>query len=445
MATDLLLHALGPGGADPEAVALVTPEDGVWSYGGLNRSVEDRADELRSEGCLAGWVYPITGRTDAESIIEVLALWRAGAVPAPLNPALTGREEEAARSELLELRTGAQAVLWTSGTSGRPRGVAIGWEAFVASANGARRRLDLGENDVWLASLSPAHIGGLALLTRALLLGSAVVAADRADAARTWALICGEGLPVGYNRAVTHLSLVPTQLARLIEAAGASAPPESFRCALIGGARAPTDLVDRALASGWPIALTYGMTEMTSQVATAPPALVTRKPGTVGRPLDGVELRIAEDGEILTRGVTLADGYPGSEEPFTDQDGWYATGDLGRSDADGDLWITGRRVDRIVTGGVTVDALEVEEALRSHPAVSDVCVVGVPDEEWGERVAAWIVPVEGEADPVALEDYARERLSPAKRPRVWHFDAELPTNANGKADRPRIRSFLAGA
>jgi O-succinylbenzoic acid--CoA ligase len=197
--------------------------------------------------------------------------------------------------------------------------------------------------------------------------------------------------------------------------------------------------VARALGEGWPLALTYGMTEMTSQVATAPPERVRAKPGTVGAPLDGAEVRVAPDGEILTRGATLALGYVGAEAPLRDPDGWYHTGDLGRVDHDGDLWVTGRRSDRIVSGGVNVDAHEVEAALREHPAVGDACVVGVPDDRWGEAVAAALVPRGGPVDLDGLADWLRGRLSPAKRPRRWRVVEALPLNANGKVDRGAVR------
>jgi len=245
----------------------------------------------------------------------------------------------------------------------------------------------------------------------------------------------------GLLRPVTHVSLVPTQLLRLLDHR-ADGPPPSFRCALIGGARAPADLVSRALEAGWPLALTYGMTEMTSQVATAPPDLVRAKPGALGEPLEGVELKVDGGGEILVRGRTQAIGYVGSDEAIADADGWHHTGDLGHIDDVGDVWVTGRRIDRIVSGGVTVDALEVEQALRGHPAVADACVVGVSDAEWGEVVGACVVPAEGEFDLDVVDESLRERLSVAKRPRFWWVEKELPLNAHGKVERARVKTLL---
>jgi acyl-CoA synthetase (AMP-forming)/AMP-acid ligase II len=134
----------------------------------------------------------------------------------------------------------------------------------------------------------------------------------------------------------------------------------------------------------------------------------------------------------------------GAEVPLRDAEGWYHTGDLGRVDEEGDLWITGRRSERIVSGGVNVDAHEVEAALRAHPAVGDACVVGLDDERWGEVVGAAVVPATGELDVDALAAWVVERLSPAKRPRRWLVTASLPLNPNGKVDRLAVRREMLG-
>ena len=130
--------------------------------------------------------------------------------------------------------------------------------------------------------------------------------------------------------------------------------------------------------------------------------------------------------------------------PLVDADGWYATGDLGHLDEEGHLWVTGRRSERIISGGVTVDPREVEAVLRAHPAVVDVCVVGLPDAEWGEKLAAAVVPVEGAFDLEEVDAWSRERLGPPRRPRRWLLLNELPLNANGKVDRATVRGrFLS--
>ena len=451
MVVDLLEWVLagkrGPT-VDPARVALLWP-GGSCTYEELNRRVDARARVLAREGVEARVIRPFVASNDVNGIIPLLATWRCGATLVPLNPKLTRVEADVACTTLERAATGAQVILWTSGTAGTPRGVALSFDNLCANTTAVGDRLGSSADDVWLASLSIAHVGGLVLVVRALMTGAAVFAAGAFDVEVASDLIGGQrpsndGRPSGgVPRPVTHVSLVPTQLLRLLDHR-AEGPPPSFRCALIGGAHAPADLVTRALDAGWPISLTYGMTEMTSQVATAPPDRVRAKPGALGKPLEGVELKIDGSGEILVRGATRAIGYVGSDEAIADADGWYHTGDLGHIDDVGDVWVTGRRIDRIVSGGVTVDAVEVEEALRAHPAVADACVVGVSDAEWGEVVGACVVPAEGEFDLDAVDESLRERLSVAKCPRLWCIENELPLNANGKVERERVRSLLEG-
>ena len=441
MVVDVLARVSAP----PDRTVLWDAE-GAWTYAELAARVDERAADLDAVGHGPGEVVPVVLDADLEGIVTLLALWRVGATPAPLSSRLTETERDAARRALAGVAGGAQAVLWTSGTAGRPRGVALTFDALDASARASAERLALGAEDVWLASLSPAHVGGLALVTRALLLGSRLVAVGPLEAVAVGALVDGRGAPPGVT--VTHLSVVPTQLVRLLEVRGGAPPPPSLRCVLVGGGAAPAGLVARALDAGWPLALTYGLTEATSQVATAPPDVVRRKPGTVGSALPGVELGVADDGEILVRGATLASGCIASDDALLGEDGWLHTGDLGRLDADGDLWVTGRRMDRIVSGGVTVDAAEVEEALRTHPGVRDAGVVGLPDEEWGERVGAWVEPVDASTTDrliTSLDGFLRSRLTGAKLPRVYHVAPGLPRNANGKLDRGRVREALLAA
>ncbi|HSG09623.1 MAG TPA: AMP-binding protein [Longimicrobiales bacterium] len=451
---DLLQAALHEG-CDPGAVALIARAGGAmlgpasstaYALSDLEPLVDARAALLAAEGAEASRILPVCLEPDADGVLTLLALWRLGVTPAPLNPRLTERETAHARAAL-EGRAGegAQVVLWTSGTSGRPRGVALSYGALSAHVAAVRRRLGLDPlRDTWLGSLSLAHVGGLMLAFRSILTGSRLVAFGAVTPEETWGLVRGDLLPTGLSTPVTHASLVPTQLKRLLDATGDAAPPPSFRCLLLGGAHTPVDLLARARAAGWPVALTYGMTEMCSQVATATPGQVEAKPGCVGPPLDGVELRIAETEEVLVRGPSLAAGYLDGT-PLLDADGWYHTGDLGRLDEAGDLWITGRRSDRIISGGVNVDAAEVEDVLRGHPSVVDACVAGVPDEEWGEVVAAWVVPVEGEFDVDEVDAWLRDRLAGPKRPRRWVVESDLPLNANGKVDRAMVRALLGGS
>jgi len=329
------------------------------------------------------------------------------------------------------------AVLRTSGTGGRARAVALTRRNFAASARAVRARLALGPDDAWYASLSLAHIGGMALVDRALAAGSRVVVRGE------WRLeVLGELIGTG---AISHVSLVPTMLGRLLDAGLPRPLPASLRCVLLGGAGAPSALLERALSAGLPLALTYGMTETCSQVATAPPALVRANPGSAGAPLDGVEVRIAADGEIEVRGDMVARAYHRGG-PITGPGGWYRTGDLGGFDRDGHLRVTGRKAHRIVSGGVNVDPADVEQVLAAHPAVAEAAVAGLLDPAWGERVAAAIVPAAGrEVHAEALHRHCRDALGPAARPRALVVLADLPRNPNGKVDRARLAILLSGA
>ncbi len=363
----------------------------------------------------------------------------------------------------------------TSGTSGRPRGVRLSLANHRACQRAAARRLGLGPEDRWLATLSPAHVGGVALVLRAAFTGARLVLRSGFDAEAL--------LELADEDRISHASLVPTMLRRLLEIRGAEPAPEALGGLLVGGDAADPSLLTAALERGWPVCPTYGLTEAASQVATAPPAVAREHPTSVGRPLEGVEVRI-EGGEILVRGPTVGLGYLGSDrapgsvvregrviprqgeetpggdgvdagaqeagEALVDGDGWLRTGDGGRLDDAGRLHVTGRLSERIVTGGVTVDPTEVERVLRAHPEVRDACVVGVPDEEWGERVSAAVErdPDAPEADPddplgrAELAVWFGDRLAPAKRPRQVRFVDELPRTPEDKPDRETVRRWL---
>jgi o-succinylbenzoate---CoA ligase len=456
----------------PDAQALVGREQ-VWSYARVEQAVAHRCEGFGADGVAPGDRCPVVVRTEPAAVVELLALWRYGAIPIPLNPRLTPSESASASVELsvAVVPESTQVIVRTSGTSGHPRGVALSWQNLHANVRASEQRLGLGTDEVWLATLSPGHVGWLAMIVRAVLLGGSIVMRGPMSTAEMSAVLDGDvhlahapgisgdsgGVPGGAKDtrigsgatsadppgAPTRVSLVPTQLHRLLDYRGTRPAPERLRSALIGGAHTPASLVARALDHGWPLALTYGATEMTSQIATAPPALTREKPGTAGLPMPGVNVRFDEEGQILARGATLALGYVASDgNALSDPDGWYRTGDLGHVDDDGHLWITGRRIDRIVSGGVTVDALEVEDALRAHPTIIDACVVGVPDEEWGERVGAWIDPVVGEFELEEVERHIRACLAGPKRPRAWYVGGDLPRNRNGKVDRVAVRLAL---
>jgi o-succinylbenzoate---CoA ligase len=371
-----------------------------------------------------------TGSRGAPALSIAAAAWLGGD-PETGEPALSSFTP--APDDLL-------AVLWTSGTGGTPRGVELTRRNLEASARAAAAHLALRPQDRWYAALGLAHVGGLALVTRAAFTGSAVVPRPSFDA--------GDFLTLAEGGAITHASLVPAMLHRVLELHGERPAPPALRCILVGGAPAPRALVERAVELGFPVALTYGLTEATSQVATAPPDLVRRAVAEglefSAPPLPGVELRIFE-GEILVRGATVARGFFRHADP-TDagafprgEDEWLRTGDRGRLDEEGRLVVSGRISDRIISGGVNVDPVAVEEVVRSHSSIREAAVVGLPDPEWGEKVAVAAVLRPGASlDSDALLDFTRPLLSPAARPRALLVVDALPLNPGGKVDRRRL-------
>ena len=456
-------------------------EDGerALTYEELSQEAAEVARRLRTLGVGRGRVVGLVGRLNGDVLAALHGIWKAGGTVAPFNDRWTenemvraleiltphlllagdgpqgfledphfstdrkvfrlGSSADSSRPSLFEMEPSLEALpglpmesdaahLLSSGTSGRPRVVRITARNLLASARGSQERLDLSPSDRWLGSLSLSHVGGVALVTRASAVGSALVLRGLFKTTTFLAL-----LEAG---AITHASLVPTMLHQMLEAWGDRAAPDSLRCLLIGGAPAREDLVQAALDAGFPIALTYGLTEASSQVATAPPALVREKPGTVGDPLPGVRIRVSDSGELLVKGPTVAPGEARAG-------GWLHTGDLAFQDADGHLWVTGRRSDRIISGGVNVDPAEVAKVLEAHPQVEEAVALGVPDQEWGERVVAFVVsrfpglPLKEE-----LDELARSTLSPAKRPRSIEFLDSLPRNPNGKVDREKVMDLL---
>jgi o-succinylbenzoate---CoA ligase len=311
------------------------------------------------------------------------------------------------------LELGAVAtVMHTSGTTAAPRPVELTYANWQASALASAVALGLDPEERWLCPMPLAHVGGLSIVVRSAIYGTTAVLLERFRVDQVLALLADRG------RRITLVSLVPTMLARLLDA-GLRAPP-TLRWALLGGGPISPALLERARGAGVPVAPTYGMTEACSQIATH------------GYPLTGVELRTASDGELLVRGPMVA---PGSLGP----DGWLHTGDLGELGQDGPLRITGRKSDTIITGGENVAPTEVEAVLLEHPAVADAAVHARPDPEWGEAVIARVVLGDGiSVDPEALRGHCAARLAPFKVPKTIEFADELPRTASGKLIRGRL-------
>jgi O-succinylbenzoic acid--CoA ligase len=327
-------------------------------------------------------------------------------------------------------------VLYTSGTSGRPKGACLTWGNFEASARAAADRLGDAVAGRWLACMPLFHVGGLSILMRNVLHGGPVRLHSRFDAAAVSATL-DQG-------DIAAVSFVPTMLSRLLAARGARPAPPGLRVVLLGGAAAAPELVERALAAGYPVCPTYGLTEATSQVATGAPPSPGAKHAAPMLPVLGTDVRIVVEGrdmppdapgEILVRGPTVMRGYLHAPDASAQalRGGWLHTGDIGYLDIDGGLHVLDRRNDLVVSGGENVYPAEIEAVLLEHPAVADAGVTGLPDADLGARVVAWIVVANG-ASVTAYElvRHCRTRLAGYKAPREFRFVDALPRNASGK-------------
>ncbi|WP_433266025.1 o-succinylbenzoate--CoA ligase [Actinosynnema sp. CS-041913] len=320
--------------------------------------------------------------------------------------------------------TKAALAVGTSGSTGDPKVVLLSAAALVASAELTHARL--GGPGTWLLALPTGHIAGVQVLVRSVVAGTEPGVMDLSTGFRA------SGFATAARAVLTrpgphYTALVPTQLARLVATDGPGlAAIREFDAVLIGGAATPPSLLARARAAGVRVVTTYGMSETAG--------------GCVydGVPLDGVRLRL-NDGRIEIAGPVLALGYQGGE-PFGE---WFRTGDLGRL-TDGRLEVIGRADDVIISGGENVSPTEVERVLAAQPGVHEVCVVGVPDPEWGQAVAAAVVPTDPDTPP-AEDDLAaavRAAVGRCAAPKQVAYLPELPLKGPGKVDRAAVaRTF----
>ena len=302
----------------------------------------------------------------------------------------------------------------SSGTSGEPKPIELTAANHLWSALASALNLGVERDDRWLCCMPLNHVGGLTILLRSVIYGTGALIHDGFDVDRVSAAL-DEG-------DVSIVSLVSTQLVRLLDAGAAVEVP---RLLLLGGGPVPGDVLEEALGRGATVVQTYGLTEACSQVCTLAPDEAREHAGSAGRALPGIEVRI-EAGEILVRGPIVA---PAALAP----DGWLHTGDLGRLDDSGYLWVEGRRGDLIVSGGENVRPQRVEEAMRTHPGVADVAVAGREDREWGQVVVAFVVGSTGETPTESdLIAHGRERLAVHEVPKRVEFVEELPRTGSGK-------------
>ncbi len=332
------------------------------------------------------------------------------------------------------LQRPADSLAWiiaTSGSEGMPKGVMLTAGNLQAAAQASLVATPLGPGDRWLACLPLFHIGGLSILARCDAAGAEAVLCSPFALARVRAELATGG--------ITHLSVVPTMLAQLIQ--DETPPPASLRHVLVGGAALSEALAQQASTLGWPIQPTYGMSETAAQVATLPRLPTDWQQGQVGPAVAGLEIRCDAAGRIGIRGPSVMAGYanPARERGHGLADGWFITEDLGEMDATGQLTVKGRRDDVVVTGGKKIQPIQVESLLNACPGLREVAILGIPDPLWGERLA---LAYTGDWSESAILDWCRAHLSGAYRPRFALRLSSLPLLSNGKLDRKTLRERL---
>jgi malonyl-CoA/methylmalonyl-CoA synthetase len=460
--------------AEPEKPVLFEARRGWVTAGALDKASRRVAARLHHAGLRPGDRLLISAATSLELVEAHVAALRLGLVVVPANTAYREREmthlvtdatpaaavvDDPERAAWIERASGGRTLVigpdvdlpdgppvevdrvaaadpallcYTSGTTGSPKGAVLSHANVLASAESVRLAWRWTSEDRLVLALPLFHFHGLGVgLHGTLLAGASAVLLPRFDPDALLDAAAGHEATLFFG--------VPTMYARL---AGSPRLPELSRLRLCVSGSAPLapDLFERIEAgSGQRLLERYGTTESGMNVSS--PHDGERRPGAVGFPLPGVELRLDDGGEILVRGPSVFSGYwenPAATEAAFAGEGWFRTGDIGELDGDGYLCLVGRAKELIITGGLNVYPREVEEVLATHPAVAEVAVAGVPDDEWGEVVTAFVVPAGAPPDPSEILAHAAGQLAAFKRPRAVRFVKSLPRNALGKILRHEL-------
>jgi O-succinylbenzoic acid--CoA ligase len=447
-----LIRVRSPATNDP---AIVTPGQAI-TYTQLLSAVNTCAAKLQKRGVKAGDRIAIVEPNTPAHIIALLALWSLKAVACPVSTRLPKgtlhdqlhqiRARHMAPSRFIDrsvlfsrvlptrdlnyTQNQPATILFTSGTSAYPKAVLHTIGNYIASAQGANECLPLGPGDRWLLSLPLYHVGGLGILFRCLLAKAAVAVAPA-------------NIPLirSLTRAgITHLSLVPTQLFRLLNTYKGQRRLKGLKlkAVLVGGGPIAQALLDRALAVGLPVYTTYGMTEMASQIATArypAPVSVLRKR----------KVKISPQGEILVQGATLCSGYVHGDtiDLPVDKEGWFATGDLGTLDHRKHLTVTGRKDNMFISGGENIQPEEIERYLGHIDTIEDCMVVPRPCEEFGFRPVAFIKGGAGRRPQRAeLDQYLLAHLPKFKIPERYYRWPDFSDHTKIKLNRHYLAEII---
>ncbi len=465
----------------PDKVALSFEKE-KWTFAQLMDQASTLAGQLKTNGLNEGDRIALLGTSNAEMVFIIHACMLAGLEIVMLNSRLTKKEIEyqlddsgaatvivsdelsgvvadtPVRQLLFSMIKGSAeqqfiiqdswqsdrtiTIMYTSGTTGFPKGVRQTAGNHVSSALSSVLNLGLDEDDVWLCAMPLFHISGFSILVRSVLYGMEVQLHEKFDAVKS-AKAIGDG-------SVTRMSVVSFTLDKVLcELENKnSVAHSSFKSILAGGGPVPIDYLNRAKALEVPVLQTYGMTETSSQTTTLAASDAIRKMGSAGKPLFFNQIKIkdtetpGEKGEVFIRGPHVTPGYIGRfVEVNPLEEGWLPTGDIGYLDEEGYLYIVDRRSDLIISGGENVYPAEIENVLVAHPNVREAGVCGKEHSEWGSVPIAFVI-VSGNVTEDDLFSFCEERLAHYKVPKSFRFVDELPRNGSNKLLRRKLKELV---
>ena len=329
------------------------------------------------------------------------------------------------------------SIMYTSGTTGRPKGVLQTFGNHFYSAVSSALNLGLSSADKWLCVAPIFHISGFSIIMRGLIYGMTVRLVEKFHAEELERILA--------NETVTIMSVVPFMLKKLIQQQNKTNTHynSAFRCMLLGGGTIDRETLEACLQRSIPVVQCYGMTETCSQIVALRSADALLKLGSVGQPLFSTQLKLSKDGEILLKTLALTPGYLNLPDKLPSKmiDGWYRTGDIGHLDKEGYLYIDGRADEMLISGGENIFPQEVEQIYQRYPQINEVAVVGQNDSVWGQVPVAFVVS-DRRLSPTKLINYGYEHLARYKVPQHYIFVSELPKNASGKIRRFMLREKL---
>lgn len=329
------------------------------------------------------------------------------------------------------------SIMYTSGTTGKPKGVLQTFGNHFYSAVSSALNLGLSSADKWLCVAPIFHISGFSIIMRGLIYGMTVRLVEKFRAEELERILA--------NETVTIMSVVPFMLKNLIQQQNKTNTHynSAFRCMLLGGGTIDRETLEACLQRSIPVVQCYGMTETCSQIVALRSADALLKLGSVGQPLFSTQLKLSKDGEILLKTPALTPGYLNLPDKLPSKmiDGWYRTGDIGHLDKEGYLYIDGRADEMLISGGENIFPQEVEQVYQRYPQINEVAVVGQNDSVWGQVPVAFVVS-DRRLSPTKLINYGYEHLARYKVPQHYIFVSELPKNASGKIRRFMLREKL---